>query len=175
MVSYFYQLPKSRRLCGEVNENAARIWLIVSTLFISGFIIFIFKSFNNQSFSITTELVSKTNGIASTKEVFNYPLLITRLLLISLFLYIVSFSLRQYSINRHLQTINQHRKNALNSFLLFESTIDKADPSLKNALVLQLSKAIFEESPTGFLNSKYSEPSGNQFVEMTKVFSEIKK
>lgn len=43
--------------------------------------------------------------------------------------------------DRHLQALNNHRKNALNSYELFVESIGKDDPISKNALMLQVGQS----------------------------------
>jgi len=148
------------------NRNLSNLWLALAVAIAAFFISGLIYTIKHDWFSITTILKSTTNNLASTKEVFNYPLLISKFLLASFLIFLITFCFKQYSINKHLQVINQHRKNAINSFKLFEASLDKTDGS-KNILMLQLAKAIYELTHTGFL-SKEGTPN-SQFIEWTKM------
>jgi hypothetical protein len=88
--------------------------------------------------------------------------------MISITIFFISFCFKQYSVNRHLSTINKHRANAFGSYKLFEA-LAKDGPE-KNVLLHQLAKAIYEQTSTGFINDKGGiNPS---VLEITKMFGE---
>lgn len=94
--------------------------------------------------------------------------LVKRIALISLWIYLISFSLRQFSINKHLFTLNKHRENALNSFRLFTETIGKDDPHARSQLMLQVAKAIYEQRSTGYLSHKSGDTKEPSILELTR-------
>lgn len=149
------------------NRIQSRNWLLtaisLSIIFVSALILSIF----NDWLKVTITLTSIKDSIVSTNEIFNYPLLVSKFLIISFIIYIITFCFKQYSINKHLQTINQQRKNAINSYKLFEASLDKNDGA-KKILMLELAKAIYELSQTGFI-AKGNENTNGQFVEWTKI------
>ncbi|MBR9921343.1 MAG: hypothetical protein GYB31_10935 [Bacteroidetes bacterium] len=98
--------------------------------------------------------------------------LITRLLVISLAIYVISFCFRQFSINLHLYTVNKHRQNVLESFRLFIETTGKEDPSIRTTLMLEVAKAIYEIGATGYLSGKNLSDNNPSIIELTKVIKE---
>ena len=83
-------------------------------------------------------------------------------------IFVISFSFRQYSINKHLSTINKHRQNGLNSFKLFVESINKEDYESRNSLMLQLAKAIYKKTTTGYINDK-NQGVNSGIIEITKM------
>ncbi len=151
------------------NRINAGIWLsigiILTIVFISSFI------YENVCDIFPTEIINKT-----TNELvrYDYTNLLTKLILIAIQIFLISFSFKQYSINRHLQTLNTHRQNALNSYKLFTESIIGDDHSSRNVLMIQVAKAIYEYSQsTGFLSDK-GQNVNSGIVELTKIIGENK-
>jgi len=100
---------------------------------------------------------------------YNFSNLVIKILIIAVLVFIISFSFKQYSISRHLQTLNTHRQNALNSYQLFTKSIVGDDTNSRNALMIQVAKAIYEHTQsTGFLNEK-GQSVNSGIVELTKI------
>jgi hypothetical protein len=97
--------------------------------------------------------------------------LIKRVALISLWLFLVAFGFRQFSVNKHLATLNRHRQNALNSFRLFIETIGPQDATARAQLMLQVAKAIYEQGPTGYLSHKLTDQKEPSILELTRLVS----
>ena len=97
------------------------------------------------------------------------PVLIRKLFIIALIVFSLSFSFRQFLINKHLFTLNRHRETTLNSFRLFIETIDKDDISIRNALMLEVAKSIYEQGKTGYLSEKGKETTRPSIVELHKL------
>jgi hypothetical protein len=76
----------------------------------------------------------------------------SRALVASIFLFLVSFCFKQFRIKMHLSTLNKHRANVLNSFDLLVNAPDKLDPESYNAILKEVTKAIYESGQTGYLN-----------------------
>jgi len=100
---------------------------------------------------------------------YDFSNLLTKILVIAVLIFLMSFSFKQYSINKHLQTLNNHRQNALNSYQLFTKSIVGDDTNSRNALMIQVAKAIYEHTQsTGFLNEK-GQSVNSGIVELTKI------
>ena len=97
--------------------------------------------------------------------------MVTKVLVIAVVIFLMSFSFKQYSINKHLQTLNTQRQKALNSYKLFTTSISKDDTNSHNALMIQVAKAIYEPQSTGFLNEKGQQVNSG-LVEITKLIGQ---
>jgi hypothetical protein len=136
----------------------AQTWLLAAVWAIVVFIIFIY--FIDGIMPIDKK---ETN---STVIVIEY---LRRLLLVSFFLYVITFMFRQYSIHKHLATVNKHRENTLNSFKLFIQSIDSSDSDVKNTIVKEIAKAIYESGETGYISLKQGASDSSSIVtEITK-------
>ena len=142
----------------SVNIGSAQIWL--------GFGIILMLSFAYLIVSGELNNVLPIEGEGGEL----YAKIFTRFLAIGTGIYLITFAFKQYSINKHLAVLNRHRANALNSYKLFTGLIDQADTNSRNALMLQVSKAIYEQSNTGHLSSKNQD--STSIIEMTKYINQ---
>jgi hypothetical protein len=151
----------------EGNRKASYSWLTAGILMclLSGLIlvgIFQWDWFNSS------ERITENGSI---HYIYDYSKLVSKFLFISIFLFLISYSFRKYSIYKHLQTINKHRQNALNSYRMLTESIIGEDLATRNSLMLQVAKAIYEQTPTGFLPTKDSQSQTSEILEVTKILS----
>ena len=91
-----------------------------------------------------------------------------RLLLISFFIYIINFCVRNYNAIMHNYTVNAHKANSLNAALVL---LERAKTSEGNDSIMnQAANAIFSHQPTGY-NSKDPENLGQTITE--KIIEKI--
>lgn len=95
---------------------------------------------------------------------------IMRIAVLSFLVYIVSFFFKQYSIAKHLYTLNKHRQNVLNSYKLFLESVDREDSTIRNALMMEVAKSIYESGSTGHINTKGSDSSAS-IIELTRMIN----
>ena len=141
----------------DIHTKSSSKWLKIGTSIFLLFLLLLCASISFKWFPTTIILTNTNDGIKSTQEILNYPVLVSKGIMVSLFLYFIGLSFKQYAINKHLQIINQNKKNAFDSFILFEKAIGAGDTESKNALLSQLAKSIYETSNTGYLNIKNSD------------------
>ena len=105
---------------------------------------------------------------------YNFSNLFTKVVLVAIQVFFISFCFKQYNVNKHLATLNKHRQNALNSYKLFQASIIGNDNGSHNALMLQVAKSIYEHpQSTGFLNEN-SQQMQSGIVELTKIIGDNK-
>lgn len=98
------------------------------------------------------------------------PFYLRKFVILSILIFIIRFAFKQFMINKHLATINKHRQNTLNSFRLFIESISSDDPATKDLLLIEVSRAIYEQGNTGFLSDSGKKDSNNpSILEMTKL------
>jgi hypothetical protein len=153
-------------------RKISRSWLATSIILSAAFVVFLMLSL--YWFNVKTTLKSIESGEVMVKEVFNYPLLISKILIISFIIFLITFAFKQYSVYKNLEVLSQHRKNSLNSYVLFEASLATSEQSIKNLLLMQLAKSIYEFNTTGFLNPKQSDHSMD-FIDWGKVISAVNK
>jgi len=100
--------------------------------------------------------------------------IVGRFLLISLFIFIVSFCFKQFRINMHLYTLNKHRANTLKSFEYLTRAPDKLEASSYNAILMEVAKAIYESGQTGYININENSTDLPSIVDMSKVITHPK-
>jgi hypothetical protein len=132
----------------KANYDRSRVWLITGILLILIFLIPLL--FTNWYEKLPTEDVLADGKLIK----YNLSYLIIKVLIFAIQIFLISFSFKQYSICMHLMTINKHRQNGLDSFKLFSESISKDNTTLLHELMLQLSKAIYEQTSTGYISVK---------------------
>lgn len=73
---------------------------------------------------------------------------------LSLIFLILNRVLKNYGAEKHLEVINTHRKNALETFETFAGATDK--PETREQVLLAATKTIFDPNQTGYLSGKSS-------------------
>lgn len=96
-------------------------------------------------------------------------MLVTKVMLVSIIVYFIAFCFKQYSVFKHLSIVSQQRKNAFNSFVLFDAAIGEKDTESRKTLLMSLAKTIHESVNTGFLNSKNNDSPLIQNVDVGKI------
>jgi hypothetical protein len=74
--------------------------------------------------------------------------LIVRLVLLGLGSYIITLAARNYRVNMHLQVVNETKRNALNTFVLFSESVPEESRPLITA---ELVHAVFLPGDSGYL------------------------
>lgn len=82
----------------------------------------------------------------SLQEVIQY--IVTKVILLSTLSFGIFWCARNYKAEKHNQTLNQHRANALMTFRAFVEGTD--DVRVKDAILIQAAQAVFTPRPTGF-------------------------
>ena len=87
---------------------------------------------------------------------------LAKILLLSFFSVVFYQIVKNYNANMHLQTVNRHRENSLKSFQSFVESTD--DAKIKDTVLIQATKAIFETGETGYISTK-----GNGITSMETI------
>lgn len=153
------------------NNEMSKIWLWTGVISCFIFIALVVFSILCNWFPSKLKLDTIVNNITTSHEIVNIPVLVTKVLLVSLLIFLIAFCFRQYSIYKHLATLNQHRKNAFNSYTLFAAAIGDKDIDAKRALLMSLAKTIHEATNSGFLSLKQSEQPIIQNLGLEKIVS----
>lgn len=167
--SVIFQNESERHSCFKINKKdkvkigAAELWLGLGVSLAGLFCYLLISGTLNDILGIIT---TGESGVILIN-------VLTRLIIISIWIYLISFSFKQYSVNKHLSTLNRHRSNTLNSFKLFIESIDPGDSMTKNALMLEVAKAIYEQGMTGHLAGKGVDNSPS-IIELTRFVNQTK-
>ena len=125
----------------KLNKRASHIWLFFSFLSATGLLFLLFWTFD--------QLTVLENG---TDFYISLQVFLSRVLIFSFAVGIFWQIVKNYHVNMHLYTLNKHRQNSLASFQAFVESTE--DPKIRDAVLIQATKAIFEAGDTGFVSSK---------------------
>ena len=76
------------------------------------------------------------------------------------------WEVRNYNAAQHNYTINQNKQNALSTFETFVSAA--RDEETKNAVLMQTTKAIFSNLPSGYLKNDSGDDGSSQIIEIAR-------
>jgi hypothetical protein len=141
------------------HKESANIWLAGGFFSILLFICFI----------VWEECIMPLPDGSPTKVTLGY---VKHLLIISFFIYLISFIFRQYSINRNLQALNTHRKNTITSYDLFLPSLNKNDSETRELIITEIAKSIYEAGPTGYISLKDAPENNTLITEITKIIKD---
>lgn len=146
-----------------IKNTIAKNWLVTGVVMIILFIgtILIF----NLNDWLPSEIFNNANQLLH----YNISNVITKLIIYAIMIFVISFSFKQYNICKHLNTINTHRQNALNSYKLFTQSIVGEDFASQNALMIQVAKSIYEQNQTGYLGNENNQGVNSGIIELTKI------
>lgn len=97
-----------------------------------------------------------------------YGNLFNKAMIVAICIFSITFCLKQFSIQRHLQTVNQHRADTLNSYDLYKvSMSSNVSEDTKDELLGHIAKTIYDHQPTGFISEKNQTVNSGMF-ELTK-------
>ncbi len=144
----------------DIKFGNAQWWLLLSFFLVLSFGLSVFILYKHFNIDVT----NSNNSVIVLQ-------LITRLVILSFVLYLVSFSIKQYNVQKHLYTLNKHRQNTLNSYKLFLTTIDKGDVTLRSALMMEVAKAIYDAGQTGYLSIKGGQDNAPSIIELNRFIN----
>ena len=126
---------------GQANEHkgAARGWLIstvVLSIGFSGVFVWLFNVLR----------LGGTEWVGVLQNIF------TKGFLLSLIYLLLNRSIKNYTAQKHLEVINRHRQNALDTFERFVSSAARQET--KEEVLLAATNAIFDANQSGYLSAK---------------------
>ena len=148
----------------EAKENKKLSWwygggLLFFSLLTCGFAYFFLTFDQNTMVNSFPEFLIKGN-------------VINRIFIFSILILIMSVIRREYLALRHQFTLNTHRHNALSSHKeILQSilkTASESDKELSNAILLELTRAMFSPQDSGFVKNQTTSSFGNRIVEIPK-------
>ena len=143
----------------EQNKKTAKRWLGVTIVSSVGIVYFLLLIFNQL-----TSVLKSGVGFEVSLQIFFAKLLIFS------FLSVVFYQVvKNYNANMHLYALNKHRQNSLASFQAFVESTE--DPKIRDTVLIQATRAIFEAGETGYVSSKDVSTKG---LEMIKIADQIK-
>lgn len=131
----------------DIHNTIAKRWFwsaIISLIFAGFMAVFLFSAgFNKVEF---LKIAEEKNYIRLIQ------VSILKLVILSIAYLFVQQSIKNYKINSHLSITNRHRHLVLNVYPLMSKAT--SNPEQANIIVDQAAKAIFTQSPTGYLDGE---------------------
>ena len=87
--------------------------------------------------------------------------------------YLLTIATGNYRAQAHNYIVNKNKQNALSTFETFVKATDNEE--IKNAVLLQTTKAIFNNTQSGYLKNECIGEESSQIIEVFKDFSKISK
>ena len=98
--------------------------------------------------------------------------LINKLFIFTIIFFIITTITKEYLALRHQYSVNRHRYNALSSHKeilnSIEKTASESDKEISNAILLELTKAMFNPQDTGFIKNQKETSSENKVIEISR-------
>ena len=144
--------------------GAAEWWFFIGLGLIFILIYILFSLLNGSIIKFSPESHTKFSSY-DIYEMLSF--IFIKLTILSIFVFLINLSFKQFRINKHLYTQNKHRQNILNSYKLLILT--GTDANTQNAIALHVAKAIYEFGKSGYLNEKQADLGSPNIVEITKL------
>ncbi len=137
-----------------IGLGTAQRFFLLGTIFLVTLVILVLNGFLIPDINEIAESFEKIKMIddQATYLQFIIPFLTKKLILALILIFGVRFSFRQYSINKHLATLNKHRSNALKSYNLLSKQLGDESPE-KDRLIVEIAKTIYDSKETGFMKT----------------------
>jgi hypothetical protein len=139
------------------HEKAGRVWLTVAAAFALCALVYSLWSFR-------LGLQLKADDIVPWWPHLKY--VASRLLVLSILLFGMAWSAKNYRSQMLNSIVNRHRQNALSTFETFVKAA--TDKETKDAVLLQATKSIFEGQSSGYLSSDSEQLPSNLIVEVLR-------
>ena len=144
----------------EQNKATANKWLYVSIVLTVAITLFLWITFDQ----LNAALENNTNFQISLQT------FLTKALILSFASIVFYQAVKNYNANMHLHALNKHRRNSLASFQAFVESTD--DVRIRDTVLIQATKAIFEAGETGYISSKNTSSIGA--LETIKIAEQTK-
>ncbi len=159
------------------NRKNSNYWLGGSVIIFLLLIILLYCFFINpllEVHNIDLKFIRNFNNnkLDFSKNILWYQLIkvaFLKLLIISMLVYILTFCIKNYNVEKHNFVINTNKVNSIQSSLYFLNN-NLIDNDVKNEIIKLVCQSIFSHQNTGFLG-KDSEPSNPIFID--KIIDKI--
>lgn len=155
----------------EKNERVANKnrWFMFGSIAVTALMSIIFLQ-NINSFSEDLTFFENILRTVNTQNI------LIKFILLSLGGYLVAHFSKIYYTEKNLYNLNVQRQNALNSHKQILNSViateSENEKEIRNAILLELTRAIFANHETGYLKGSKDNPSpSNQIIEITKSFT----
>ena len=146
----------------EKNKNLSigyGVGLVVFSIFAMAGSYWFFYFDSNITINNIPELIVKGN-------------LINKLFIFTIIFFIITTITKEYLALRHQYSVNRHRHKVLSSHKeilnSIEKTASESDKEISNAILLELTKSMFNPQDTGFIKNQKETSSENKVIEISR-------
>ena len=139
------------------HQQAARRWLILTGVLIVGFGAVFYWLFDVLK-------LGGTEWVGVLQHIF------TKGFLLSLIYLVLNRSIKNYTAHKHLEVINRHRQNALETFDAFVSAAE-GNRETRDAVLLAATNAIFDADQSGYLSTKTKGVESTAIQQFVRAFT----
>jgi hypothetical protein len=94
----------------------------------------------------------------------------SKIVILAMLIGITAWCASNFKANKHQATVSRHKAHALKTFQAFVQASD--NPAVKDAVLMETTRAIFSHSPTGYLKGDVATESPSRVVEIMKGTSD---
>ncbi|MCC7465330.1 MAG: hypothetical protein IT261_03630 [Saprospiraceae bacterium] len=107
------------------------------------------------------------NEMVQTNTLMLINVTVSKVLIITALFYSLNLCLKNYKAHKHNALLNRHRQNALNTFETFAKAAGD-DSQTKNAVLLEATRTIFSNQPTGYMTNENESEFPTRIIEIIK-------
>lgn len=151
----------------------AEFFLLVGLVLVGILICLVGNDFFIPDSSVLKNDLQMIQGIGFTNVSYTQvliPVYLKKLIILGLLLFGLRFCFRQFSIHKHLHTVNIHRANTLDSFEFFHDNLKDGEAESRDQYLIEVAKSIFNLNDTGFIKNDSKE--SISFVDNFKFFKD---
>lgn len=137
----------------KFSEGATR-WLLASVMVAVFLLVFLLWGANYLAVTIS--------ALSNSKQSVNIAESVYKIIVLSIGFYLLKTTLHNYRAQKHLEVMNRHRANTLQSLNVLREAIE--DVTYKDFVTAAGARMIFETGETGYLTSKEGAGSGGDFT-----------
>lgn len=107
------------------------------------------------------------NEVVQTNTLMLINVTVAKVLLVTALFYSLNLCIKNYKAHKHNALLNRHRQNALNTFETFAKAAGD-DSQTKNAVLLEATRTIFSNQPTGYMTNENESELPTRIIEIIK-------
>lgn len=155
----------------EKNKKSAKnnFWIMIGSIILTATLAIIFLP------EIGFTKIKDASFLDNLLSTITSQNIILRFVIISLGAYLIAHFAKVHAAEQHLYNLNTQRQHALNSHKqILDSVIateSENEKEIRNAILLELTRAIFESKDTGYLKNPQNPSATNQIVEVSRTLT----
>jgi hypothetical protein len=104
---------------------------------------------------------------------YTIQIVVAKIIIVSMLISATVWCGKNYRAVAHEAAVNKHRANALATFRTFVEATD--EPDVRNAVLLEATRSIFSQAPSGYLDKSDTSGSDTRILEVVRSLSSLAK